>query len=74
MGKLVSTERNTYENAGSVAQIVLKMLVALHRLSDKSKVSFPLLSFLYSNDFMETAVTQKVSRTHRRLDSLGTAL
>ena len=47
LGKLVSTARNTYVNAGSVEQI------DFHQ-SDKSKVTFPLLSFLSSNDFMET--------------------
>ena len=48
LGELVSTARNTYANPGSVAQF------DFHQ-SDKSNVSFPLLSFLSSNDLMETA-------------------
>ncbi len=40
---MVNTARNTYVNPGSVAQF------DFHQ-SDKSKVSFPLLSFLSSND------------------------
>jgi hypothetical protein len=42
LGELVSTARNTYANAGSVAQF------DFHQ-SDKSKLSFPLLSFLSSD-------------------------
>ena len=48
LGELVSTTRNTYANPGSVAQF------DFHQ-SDKAKVSFPLLSFLSSNDLMEPA-------------------
>jgi hypothetical protein len=48
LGELVSTACNTYANAGSVAQF------DFHQ-SDKSKESFPLLSFLSSNDLMESA-------------------
>ncbi len=46
MGEFVRTARNTYGNPGSVAQF------DFHQ-SDKSKVSFPLLSFLSSNDLMD---------------------
>ena len=44
----MSTARNTYANAGSVAQF------DFHQ-TDESKVSFPLLSFLSSNDLMQSA-------------------
>jgi hypothetical protein len=46
VGELMSTPRNTYANAGSVAQF------DFHQ-SEKSKVSVPLLSFLSSNGLME---------------------
>ncbi len=45
LGELVSTARNTYASPGSVTKF------DLHQ-SDKSNVSFPLLSFLSSNDWM----------------------
>jgi hypothetical protein len=48
LGEFVRTARNTYVNPGSVAQF------DFHQ-SDKTKVSFPLLSFLSSNDLMEPA-------------------
>jgi hypothetical protein len=48
LGEFVRTARNTYVNPGSVTQF------DFHQ-SDKSNVSFPLLSFLSSNDLMETA-------------------
>ena len=47
LGELVSTAQNTYVNPGSVAQF------DFHQ-SDKSNVSLPLLSFLPSNDLMES--------------------
>ena len=50
LGELVSTARNTYANPGNVPQF------DFHQ-SDKSNVSFlPLLSFLSSNDLMESVV------------------
>jgi hypothetical protein len=51
-GELVSTARNTYANAGSVAQFD-------QHQSHESKVSFPLLSFFSSNDLMEAARRQQ---------------
>ena len=48
LGELVSTARNTYVNAGNVAQF------DFHQ-SDKSKVSFPLLSFHSLNELMEAS-------------------
>jgi hypothetical protein len=48
LGELASTACNTYANAGNVAQF------DFHQ-SGKSKVSFPLLSFVSSNDVMESA-------------------
>ena len=49
LGEFVRTPRNTYANAGSVAQF------DFHQ-SDTSKFSFPLLSFLFSNDLMESDI------------------
>jgi hypothetical protein len=48
LGELVSSVRNTYANPGSVPEF------DFHQ-SDKSNVSLPLLSFLSSNDLMESA-------------------
>jgi hypothetical protein len=49
LGELVSTARNTYANPGNVPQF------DFHQ-SDKSNVSLPLISFLSSNDLMESVV------------------
>jgi hypothetical protein len=47
LGELVSTSRNTYVNPRSVPEF------DFHQ-SDESNVSLPLLSFLSSNDLMES--------------------
>ena len=60
LGELVSTARNTYANPGSVAQF------DFHQ-SDKSNVSLSLLSFLSSNDLMESVVPYEFGFHHLSL-------
>ena len=52
LGELVSTAHNTYTNTGNVSQFDFH-----HCQSDKSTVSFPVLSFVSSNDVMESGRT-----------------
>ena len=60
LGELISTARNTYANPGSVAQF------DFHK-SDKSNVSLPLVSFLSSNDLMESVVPHEFGLHHLSL-------
>jgi hypothetical protein len=57
LGEFVRTARNTYTNSGSVVQF------DFHQ-SDKSNVTLPSISFLSSNELMETVLGGIGKRHH----------